>query len=108
MLTLEYDQDIPESAPERILELFGRESVLVEKKNKNGVTEQNITPMIQKLNVAAGEREMTIHCVVCCQNPSLNPMQLVQAIGKYLPDLQPDHVVCRRLEVYDTENNIFR
>lgn len=108
LLTLEYDREIPEDACDCIRELFTRDSVLVEKKNKNGITEQNIIPMIKSLNVGAGERELTLHTVVCCQNPSLNPMQMIQAIGKYLPELQPDHVICRRLEVFDTENSIFR
>lgn len=108
ILTLEYDQGVPENAELHIQELFSRDSVMVEKKNKNGVTEQNITPMIQSLNVTAGEGKLQLHTVVCCQNPSLNPMQLIHAIDKYMPDLQPDHVLCRRLEVFDTENNIFR
>lgn len=108
ILTLEYDREIPEDACKCIEELFARDAVLVEKKNKNGITEQNINPMIQSLSVRAGEGELTILAIVCCQNPSLNPMQLIQAIGRYLPELQPDHVRCRRMEVFDTENNIFR
>ena len=108
-LTLEYDAGVPENAVPRIQELFAQSEVIVEKKGKNGPTEQNILPMIRKLSVAAvSGTELELHATVCCQNPSLNPMQLSAAIAKYLPDLTPDFVRCRREEIYDTEENVFR
>ena len=108
-LTLEYDNGIPENAADRINQLFSQEEVIVEKKGKNGVTDQNIIPMIRKLTgTAVSSQELVIHATVCCQNPTLNPMQLSAAICKYLPDLAPDFVRCRRLELYDTNENLFR
>jgi hypothetical protein len=81
----------------------------VEKKGKNGIVEQNIIPMIRKLSVEqVGEKEVTIHARICCQNPSLNPMQLSAAIDKYLPEQHPDHVRCARVEVYNEEETVFR
>jgi len=108
VLSLEYDRGVGEDACEKIKALFAQDTVLVEKKNKNGVTEQNIIPMIQRFEVKRQDNILEIHALVCCQNPSLNPMQMVNAIGKYLPELNPDHVVCRRMEIYDSEKNIFR
>lgn len=108
LVTMEYDRPIPEDAARQIEELFRREEVLVEKKSKNGVTEQNITPMIRHLTVETGEGQMVIAARVCCQNPTLNPAQLVVAIEKYLPELKPDFSKCARLEIYDTEETIFR
>jgi len=108
VLTLVYDDGIGEDACDTIKALFAQDSVLVEKKNKNGVTEQNIIPMIQRFNLEKRENVLEIHALVCCQNPSLNPTQLSAAISKYLPDLTPDHVICRRVEIYDTEKIIFR
>ncbi len=107
-VTMEYDRPIPEDAARQIEELFHREEVLVEKKSKNGVTEQNITPMIRHLTVEKGEGQMVIAARVCCQNPTLNPAQLVAAVEKYLPELKPDFSKCARLEIYDTEETIFR
>lgn len=108
LVTMEYDRPIPEDAARQIEELFRREEVLVEKKSKNGVTEQNITPMIRHLTVETGEGQMVIAARVCCQNPTLNPAQLVVAIEKYLPELKPDFSKCARIEIYDTEETIFR
>ena len=108
-LSLEYDGGIPERAATRIRDLFSREQIVVEKKGKNGVVDQDILPMIRSFDlVEADAGELTIKARVCCQNPSLNPMQLSAAITKYLPDLKPDFVRCRRVEIYDTNENVFR
>jgi len=45
---------------------------------------------------------------VCCQNPTLNPMQLHGAVVRHLPELAPDFAKCQRVELYDTDGNIFR
>ena len=108
-VTLEYDQGIPENAEQNISALFKQDSLLVEKKSKNGMTEQDIIPMIRSLMLDREDNHiLKITATVCCQNPSLNPMQLVAAIEKYLPQLKPYHAVCRRLEIYDTKEQVFR
>ena len=109
IVDLEYDRDLPEDAQDQIRGLFSGEEVIVEKKGKNGVTEQNIIPMIRSLTVQQmSSREISLKALICCQNPTLNPMQLPAAIEKYLPDLTPAFAVCSRVEIYDTENNVFR
>lgn len=109
VLTLEYDDGIPRGAAEKIRGLFSGEQVLMEKKNRNGTTEQNLVPMIRELElVEESPRELALHALVCCQNPSLNPMQMAAAIEKYLPELAPNFARCRRVEIYDTEETIFR
>lgn len=108
-LDLEYDNGVPENAPEMIQELFAREEVVVEKHGKNKVTDQNIVPMIRKLTVLAMDsRQVRIEALICCQNPTLNPTQIPAAIEKYLPQIRPDFVTCCRMEIYDQEENIFR
>ena len=109
VLTLEYDAGIPENCARRIRELFSREEVIVEKRTKNGPKPENIIPMIRSLEtVAMDENVLEIRTRVCCQNPSLNPMQLMAAMELYLPDMKPSFVTCRRLEVYDTAEAVFR
>ena len=109
VVTLEYDNGIPEGAQAQMEALFAREEVIVEKKGKNGPTEQNIIPMIRRLSIpAANSQELELRALVCCQNPTLNPTQLSAAVAKYLPELTPDFVRCRRIEIYDTNENIFR
>ena len=105
---LEYDAGVPQNAAEQIEALFSREEVTVEKKGKKGVVEQNIIPMIRSLTVAEGEGSLELSARVCCQNPTLNPMQLCTAIDLYLPELKPDFARCRRMEIYDETETVFR
>lgn len=108
VVSLEYDNGVASDACSKIQTLFAHEQILVEKKGKNGIVEQDIRPMIQSIEVSCDSSEITLNARICCQNPSLNPMQLSAAISKYLPELTPDFVRCRRMEVYDQENTIFR
>lgn len=108
-LHMEYDSGVPSQAVESIRALFAGKEVLVEKKNKNGVTEQNIIPMIRTFALQQmDEHTLEIRARVCCQNPSLNPMQISAAISKYLPDCAPNFVSCARTEIYDVQEKIFR
>ena len=108
-VSLEYDGGIPADALEKLGELFARESVVVVKRTKNGMQEQNIIPMIKHINVRlVGEKELALDATVCCQNPTLNPAQLVVAIGEYLPELKPDFSKCCRLEILDQNEKVFR
>ena len=109
VVTLEYDGGVPETAVEQITSLFSREELIVEKKGKNGPTEQNIIPMIRRISVEKrNAQELELKALVCCQNPTLNPTQLSAAVEKYLPELTPDFVRCRRVEIYDTNETVFR
>ena len=106
---LEYDNGIPEGCVDAIRALFGRESVTVTKRGKNGPVDQDIIPMIFDLNIneiSAQELELTAR--VCAQNPSLNPQQMVTAIETYLPECRPDFSRIFRREVIAADGAIFR
>ena len=108
-ITLEYDAGVPEEAEKDIAALFTQNTLNVEKKSKNGIAEQDIIPMIHTCRVTIEDANtICIFSRVCCQNPSLNPMQLVAAIERYLPVYKPDHTVCCRLEIYDQKEQVFR
>ena len=109
VLSLEYDNGISDSCIEQIKELFSREEVVVEKRTKNGPKSENIIPMIRRFEISSvADNVLQIKVRVCCQNPSLNPMQLMAAIELYLPEAKPDFVSCRREEVYDFSEAVFR
>lgn len=109
IITMQYDRGVPADAVLQIKELFSRESLTVLKKSKNGPVEQNIIPMIKSLSVASdSDTDLLIDCVICCQNPSLNPMQLIAAVEKYLPALRPDFSICARREIFDGDLQVFR
>lgn len=108
-VTLEYDAGVPADGQGRLLKLFSSKQLLVEKKSKNGIIEQDIIPMIRKLDVTVTDANtVLLQAVVCCQNPTLNPAQLVAAIERYLPEMKPDFAKVCRNEIYDGNETIFR
>ena len=107
-VSMEYDDGVPAGAGEKIRALFAQDALMVEKKGKNGVVEQDIISMIRFFDLSLSADTITIDAVVCCQNPSLNPMQLPAAVERYLPELRPDFVKCSRLELLDQNGTIFR
>ena len=108
-VTLEYDLPLDAGAAERIEQLFASGQLIVPKKTKNGMQDQDIIPMIRKLSVKQlSQNQLELNALICCQNPTLNPMQLVAAIELHLPQCKPDHSVCCRWELYDNNEEIFR
>ena len=106
---LEYDAGVPADAAQAIQDLFAQPEILVEKKGKNGITVQDIKPMIRKFSLTQTDgKTLMIAARVCCQNPTLNPMQIAAAVEKYLPQYKPDFAKCRRMEIYDTNEIVFR
>jgi radical SAM-linked protein len=107
-VTLEYDKGTPAGAAEAIGALFRREEVIVSKKGKNGIVDQNIIPMIRRIAVTGEANAIILRALICCQNPTLNPMQLSAAIEKHLPEFTPDFSRCSRNEVFDENETVFR
>lgn len=110
VVTLEYDRGVPEGAVPGLREFFGHDAILVEKKSKSaGLIEQDIVPMIKSMDILQPDgNTLELHARVCCQNPTLNPMQLHAAILRHRLELAPDFAKTARIEIYDQEGNIFR
>ncbi len=108
-VSMEYDTGIPEGAQESLTSLFAREVLIVDKQSKNGVTQQDLIPMIRSLDIVIQDANtVLLDALICCQNPSLNPAQLIAAIHTHAPGLAPSFARCRREEIYDTKEAIFR
>lgn len=108
-LDLVYDNGVPSELPTAMIQLFDQSEIWMDKKSKNGITSQNIVPMIQTVNIIPqSDTTLRICAVISCQEPSLNPIQLSAAVVKYLPQYTPDYVSCRRCELFNMENQIFR
>ena len=85
VVDLEYDRGVPADALTTIQGLFAKDSVVVTKKTKSGMQDQDLIPMIRHLRVEQLDANtLQIYARVCCQNPTLNPAQLVAAINHYL------------------------
>ncbi len=108
-VALIYDGGVPSGAVDAIRNLFSRDALVVTKSSKKGTTEQDIIPMVRKLTVAQESgTQIVLDAVICCQNPTLNPTLLVTAVAGYLPEFKPDASTCRRLEIFDNNETVFR
>ena len=108
-VALEYDNAVPAGALDAVCGLFARETLILDKKGKNGIVQQDIIPMIKGLNAEqTDEHTIVLTACICCQNPALNPAQLSAAVCTCLPEYRPDFSKCRRLEVYDMNEEVFR
>lgn len=107
-LTMEYDGGVPEGAVGALTELFSRRELTVEKRTKRGMEETDIRPLIQKISLVEDANTLRLTALVSAQNPSLNPLLLTTAVARYLPELEPDFVRCRRVEVFDENGEVFR
>ena len=106
---LEYDRGVPVRCDEKLTELFSGKALIVPKRTKNGVQDQDIIPMIKSFSAGkCDDNTILLDCLVCCQDPTLNPMQLPLAIEMYLPEMKPDFVRCSRIEIFDDKKTIFR
>ena len=103
-----YESPVGEDQVQEIRELFSRESLPVEKKSKGTLVEQDIIPMIKALDVTAEGCAIIVRAVICCQNPSMNPMQIAAAVQRYASCVKPVHSVCHRVEIFDASKVIFR
>lgn len=108
-VTLEYDHGASEDIMKKIDALFQQREILVEKKTKKGLKEENIRPLIEKIAVERlSPLELRLNALICAQNPALNPQYLVKAMERYIPDCVPDFSWTHRVEVYDENFQIFR
>lgn len=108
-ISMEYDAGIPEGAEEAVKALFLRDSLVVEKKGKNGPVETDILPMIRSWDLERGDAHtLVLTCTVCAQNPSLNPALIPTAIERYAGEAKPDFSSIRRLEVHCQDGTLFR
>lgn len=109
-MILEYDEGIPSGAAETISSFFcSGNPILVSKRTKNGMVEQDIAPMIARLEAnPLSQHELCLNARICAQNPSLNPALIGSAISKYLPEVYPDFITIKRLEILDQSGSAFR
>lgn len=104
-----YDNGVPEGAAQQIASLFAGDSIILPKKTKSGIQEQDIIPMIRRAEFSQEDgNTVKANVLICCQNPTLNPAQIPLAIQTFLPTLAPSHWHCRRLEMFDSKEEVFR
>jgi len=105
--TFHYDGGPPANAARRLAERFAAEAVVVSKRTKRGVSDIDIAPHIRDIGFSGGDAiRMTAR--VSAQTPSINPDDILNALGGAFEALKPDFATFARTELYDANMKIFR
>ncbi|MGM9522041.1 MAG: TIGR03936 family radical SAM-associated protein [Oscillospiraceae bacterium] len=105
---LVYDSMESAFVAEKLRKFFSLNSIVIEKRSKKGIASVDIVPMIHQLDVSAAADAVIITARISAQEPSLSPSQLVSAIEQQLPELKPDFVGLKRIEVFNKDHMVFR
>ena len=108
-MDLIYDRGVPEGACAALRDLFSRQELMIQKKNKRKeLVDVNVRPLLRQITFARQEGRVHVQAVVSAENPGLNPALLASAVEANLPDYAPDFVTVRRTDVLDESGTSFR
>lgn len=94
---------------EELAAFFAGPELVMEKRTKRQTARVDIKPLIASLTVSGvSPSELLLTARLSAQEPVLSPAQLIEAVRQLSPDLTPDFVRTKRLEVFDKDMNIFR
>lgn len=111
VVTMEYDNGVPEGTAEAFRNFLGQESCVIRKKSKKakrGYTELDIIPMVKEWTLEEGEKTLVFRARVAAQNPGLNPSLILDAFANDFPDFVPDFTRFHRREVFGELGEVFR
>ena len=107
--TYEYDSRDGSRMLPLLGEFFERESIVVPKKSKRGLTDTDIRPMISEISFSSGEEGIIIaEAVISAAEPTLNPELMTAALLKHAPEIAPDFASYERIEIYKADREVFR
>ena len=85
-------------------EFFTQEQILFQKWTKKGeMREVDLKPMIGRLDFSLCGGGVAVQGIVAAQNPSLNPLWLVETLRQNAPELVPNMATFHRMDVLDEQ-----
>lgn len=88
---------------------FERDSIVVPKKSKRGLTDADIKPMIREISFTSEAEGLVImEAVISALEPTLNPELITAALRTLSPDIAPDFSSFERIEIYRQDMSLFR
>ena len=104
----EYDDRVPSDMLAGLMDFFARDSIVIKKKSKSGISDTDIAPAIRSLEFEAGDGCVKVKAVLSAQEPTLNPELLPSALEQLAPELKPDFAAFTRMQIYDGDMTVFR
>ena len=104
---LRYDNEAEPDIIDRLKERFNQESIVIQKKTKRGVSEINIAPYVRDVEIGCFEA-VKFNAKISVKDPTLNPGNIMDALSGEYQILAPDFASFTRLELFDSNMNVFR
>lgn len=104
----EYDALEISAAKAALEDFFSRDSIVISKKTKRGISDADIVPGIKTVSFSEDKDCVGVRAVLSAQNPTLNPDLLAEALRQLKPDVAPDFAEFRRLQIFDENMEVFR
>lgn len=105
---LEFDDRDTNTMTEALDGFFSRESIVIQKKTKRGLSESDIKCAIKELDFEESCDAVWMKGVISAQEPTLNPELLIEALRQLAPEIAPDFAKFKRIEVFKENMEVFR
>lgn len=105
-----YEYDVGNAAEilPALVEFYGQESLVIERKTKSGIGEADIAPSIRGITFDdAYGGAVRFRALISAQEPTLNPEHLVAALRQLAPEISPDFARFTRMQVFDADMQVF-
>jgi len=105
--SLYYDAGAPPEVLEGLAGRFAKESIVISKKTKRGMSEIDIAPFIREV-CFFNDGGIKMTAMVSAQDPSINPENLMSVIRDGYETLIPDFYDYTRTAMFDKDMKLFR
>ena len=106
---LSYDRGCTPELCADIRSFLERDSIIIRKKTKRGEGELELSAHMKLCELEQTDSEtIRLEVLVSAAEPTVNPTLIVSAFQQLKPELEPDFIKVRRLELYDRDMKVFR
>jgi len=105
---LYYDAGELSDAVTGLTDIFSKESMVVSKKTKRGVSDIDIAPFIREVCFTNEGKRIEMSALISAQNPSISPENLMSVIQDGSETLVPDFYDFTRTAIFDKDMILFR
>jgi len=104
---LYYDSHPVMNAAERLTQRFFTDNIMINKKTKRGSSMFDLAPFVRNINFI-GSGVIDMDAVISAHDPSISPIDLLNAIKNEDEPGAPDHTVFTRIDTFDKDMQVFR
>jgi len=103
-VNLDYENQQNDGIIKQLTGIFTADSILIKKRTKRGYNELDIAPLVKDI-VFNREEGIGFTAKISAQNPTVNIDDLLNAVKD---DLKPVYTSMKRIEIYDSNMNVFK